>query len=275
MESELGVAKILSAGTYIGRTRSHLDIPGLTLAVMTATGAPGEVAEHGHEEAHLLLLMSPNYCSAADDAPEITCDAAAIFNPEGTFHSDRFRAPGTFLSLTMERQWITALRDELTLPTAPTLTDQAGLLQRARELVGLCMYNDIDDQCAVESLCLEFAAGFTRRRSESARPSWLRQARELLHDEADVSRWSIRRVAQELSVTPAHLARVFRVHVGCTPGDYVHAIRLQRAAQLLSSTNISIAEMASQLGYADQSHFTRRFQRALRTTPAAYRAAVS
>ena len=71
---------------------------------------------------------------------------------------------------------------------------------------------------------------------------------------------------------PAHLARVFRAHHGVSVGEYARRLRLAWAAGELARTDTPLAVIASQAGFADQSHFTRLFRQHLGITPARYRA---
>ncbi|HET6312368.1 MAG TPA: helix-turn-helix transcriptional regulator, partial [Chloroflexia bacterium] len=70
---------------------------------------------------------------------------------------------------------------------------------------------------------------------------------------------------------PVHLARAFRLHFGETPGQYVRRLRLDWSATQLATTDLSITELASMAGFADQSHFTRVFKSHTGFTPAQYR----
>ncbi len=65
--------------------------------------------------------------------------------------------------------------------------------------------------------------------------------------------------------------RRFRDAVGESPLEYLQALRLDAARQLLQSTNLSIAEIAQRCGYQDTAWFARLFRRLYDVTPRAYR----
>lgn len=74
----------------------------------------------------------------------------------------------------------------------------------------------------------------------------------------------------------AHLSRpqfhtVFKRATGMTLVDYLTQVRLTQAARLLQETDRSIAEIASAVGFADQSYFDRRFRRHYGRTPRLFR----
>jgi AraC family transcriptional regulator len=71
-----------------------------------------------------------------------------------------------------------------------------------------------------------------------------------------------------------HLARVFSLKYGTPVGTYVRGLRLNWAAARLADSEDTIAQIASEAGFFDQSHFTRTFRRHFGLTPQAYRRAV-
>jgi AraC family transcriptional regulator len=78
-------------------------------------------------------------------------------------------------------------------------------------------------------------------------------------------------LARQIGFSPYHFARLFRKTTGETPHQYVRRERLEYARRLLESNELSLAEVALESGFGDQSYFTRVFKRALRITPGAYR----
>ena len=65
--------------------------------------------------------------------------------------------------------------------------------------------------------------------------------------------------------------RRFVQATGLSPLDYVHALRLEEAKQLLETTTMSIEAVANETGYEDASFFSRLFRRKVGVTPAQYR----
>jgi transcriptional regulator GlxA family with amidase domain len=66
-------------------------------------------------------------------------------------------------------------------------------------------------------------------------------------------------------------ARRFRSATDYQPMDYVHAIRIEEAKQLLETSDISVEEIGQAVGYEDPTSFRRLFKRKGGLTPAAYR----
>ena len=68
-----------------------------------------------------------------------------------------------------------------------------------------------------------------------------------------------------------YLIHLFRQQMGVPPYRYLHQCRIQRAQELLRSTNDSVSEIAAQVGYMDSVSFIRHFQSIVGATPAQYR----
>jgi AraC family transcriptional regulator len=129
----------------------------------------------------------------------------------------------------------------------------------------------------IEGLTLELLGAVLRHDASSLRPaprSIADRARELIDAEAPHS-ISLAQVAATLGLHPVHMAHAFRRVHGCSVGQYVRRRRLERACRQIATTRAPLAEVAADAGFYDQSHMTREFRRALRTTPARYRAAVT
>ena len=80
-------------------------------------------------------------------------------------------------------------------------------------------------------------------------------------------------VADAVGRHPAHVARTFRRHFGCSLGEYLRRIRLEHAARRLRETDRSISEIALDAGFYDQAHFGRCFRAWASVSPRVYRAA--
>lgn len=82
---------------------------------------------------------------------------------------------------------------------------------------------------------------------------------------------SIRDLASEVSLSPAHLQRLFKQQTGIQLGSLVAEKRLLKAARLLMASNLSIKEIAHAVGYRHHSSFVRAFQRRFALAPKRYR----
>jgi AraC family transcriptional regulator len=98
----------------------------------------------------------------------------------------------------------------------------------------------------------------------------LEEARDRIHAELG-SRPSLSGLAQSVGVHPVTLARAFRRAFGCTVGEYVRNLRIERAALQLAETELPLAEIALAAGFSDQSHFSNLFRQHTGLSPSKFR----
>jgi AraC family transcriptional regulator len=82
---------------------------------------------------------------------------------------------------------------------------------------------------------------------------------------------SLEALAEQVSLSPYHFARSFRQTTGESPHQFVLSRRIEKAQYLLKETQASLAFVALESGFANQSHLTHIFKRHLGLTPKTYR----
>jgi AraC-like DNA-binding protein len=87
-------------------------------------------------------------------------------------------------------------------------------------------------------------------------------------------RWRLDRIGREAFVSPAHLARQFRLLTGESISRYLLRLRLALALNRLAAGEPDIAGLAGELGFTHHSHFTARFRATFGITPSAFRASL-
>ncbi|RED48610.1 helix-turn-helix domain-containing protein [Aestuariispira insulae] len=78
-------------------------------------------------------------------------------------------------------------------------------------------------------------------------------------------------LADQIGLSPYHLARMFKLSFGIPPHKFVMAQRLERAEDLLRHSGMGLAEIALECGFSSQSHFSNSFKAAKGLTPRAFR----
>ena len=82
---------------------------------------------------------------------------------------------------------------------------------------------------------------------------------------------SIDDLASEMGMSPRTLIRHFKAATGRLPGEYVQALRMSAAKELLESGNVPIQSVCEKIGYEDVAFFRNLFKRHTGMTPAEYR----
>jgi AraC-like DNA-binding protein len=93
---------------------------------------------------------------------------------------------------------------------------------------------------------------------------------ELLHDDPGAA-WTLERLAAAVHVSRATLARRFASAVGDPPMAYLARLRIDRAADLLTTTERTLASIARSVGYESDFALSKAFKRTRGTSPAEHR----
>lgn len=121
---------------------------------------------------------------------------------------------------------------------------------------------------AIATLVQRHARWCSPQRDPAAAPREVRFVRELI-DARFCEELSIGEVAHAAGLSPYHLMRQFRRFVGIP----IHAYQIQRRIEMskrLLASGEAVVDVALDVGFADQSHFSKRFRDLVGTSPAAY-----
>ncbi|MFW6084854.1 MAG: helix-turn-helix domain-containing protein [Gemmatimonadota bacterium] len=265
----------LGFGRFLGRVVLATDASGVAVRELAVRPTHREARRHTHHHAHFCLVVSGAYEATAGGSRHELRNGALLFHPAGTTHRDHFvSARGCCLTISIGPEFIEGSASSRLPERSYALEDdELGFPANRirRELRAPDSFSDV----ALQGLALELIGSALARgeRPDSRPPAWLDKAIAFLRESA-VEPVKVRDVAAEVGVHPVHLARVFRHHLGLSPGEYLRRSRVREAMELVERTSEPLATIAFRSGFSDQSHLTRAFRRELGTTPAEYRRAV-
>lgn len=78
-------------------------------------------------------------------------------------------------------------------------------------------------------------------------------------------------IARAVNLSTPRLRYLFKAETGMTPAQYLKALRMRKAKELLEETFFNVKQIMLRVGVKDQSHFVRDFRELYGQTPAAYR----
>jgi len=84
-------------------------------------------------------------------------------------------------------------------------------------------------------------------------------------------RVSVPVLAAQAKISTSRFSRGFRLSTGVSPHQWLIRARVERAKQLLRDTDLPLADIAVDVGFSDQAHFTRCFGSVAGVSPGAWR----
>ena len=228
------------------------------------------LGRHQHAYACFHYVLEGVYAEASRNGARLAPASCGLLKPPGLPHWNEFTDQASTLRIEyppeslrlVDRQ----LPDGINLVSCPSLSRACTAL--THELA------DMDDcsALAAEGLALEILATSVRqvgslRSSHEAAPPWLRRCEEMLRDGYRRTQ-RFTHIALELDVSRTHLATAFRAHHGCSMGEFVRKLRVDHVKREIANSNLALAQIAVEAGFADQSHCSRVFRRQTGVTPA-------
>lgn len=227
---------------------------------------------HAHEPICLTYVLEGAFGEAVGGT-EHWCTSGRVFLKRArAVHANRYGDSGArSLLVQIPGDWVDRLSTRSDVFDSGEFRDVPTAAWIAGRLYQEFLSPDAVTPLAVEGLVVELLVRAARAGAASGDgtggpAAWLRDVRERLREEYRDPP-SLSTLAGEAGVHPDHLGRAFRREYGLTPGQWVRAVRADRAAEAVLTGDRPLAAIAYETGYADQSHFTREIKRHLGTTP--------
>ena len=131
--------------------------------------------------------------------------------------------------------------------------------------------NDPEDLCAWISVALNEFIELVYSSQDAKKMTQIRPAINYIDANYDKP-LSLAEIAKTSFLSVSRLAHIFKEQMGITIIDYLTSVRIDRAKQLLLSTDQNCTEICFQVGYNNQSYFTRTFKELAGMTPKKFRA---
>lgn len=128
---------------------------------------------------------------------------------------------------------------------------------------------DMTKQYLVQTfrVCIDLRELATLNRYDSL----IENAKEFIKAHYNDEKISLNAAAASVNVSPNHFSRIFSQEAGMTFVEYLTDIRMEKAKELLSCTNMKTSEIGYEVGYKDSHYFCYLFKKMSGCTPKEYR----
>ncbi|MCJ8011574.1 helix-turn-helix domain-containing protein [Paenibacillus sp. KQZ6P-2] len=122
----------------------------------------------------------------------------------------------------------------------------------------------ITDVC--QTLC-KYIKDTREKHDDELLQQWVAYIETNYHD----TNFTVQNMADHFNMSLSNLSYYFKKCFGQSISDYINYLRIEKAKQLLSSTEKPLIEIISEIGYCDVSSFVRKFKKEVGTTPGGFR----
>ncbi|MFW7346240.1 MULTISPECIES: AraC family transcriptional regulator [unclassified Pigmentiphaga] len=203
--------------------------------------------------------------------------------PTGSDFSARWLVDKENLLVALEPRHLARLaglefgRTDFELHPPPLGTVDARMMPLAKMLKAELERGEASNPLCLDALSTLFATSLLRHHSSLAGRGRARPAGGMapaawrrVHDhiQAHVAEdMSVEVLARVAGLSPSHFLRAFRQMTGQPPHQYLLRLRLERAERLVTTTSLSLAEIARSAGFSSHSHMTAVMRRLRAVTP--------
>jgi AraC family transcriptional regulator len=230
-----------------------------------------ELQKHWHGNSFLTFTLRGGCRETFPRRQEDCLSQTVRFLPAGELHSNAYESETRCLHVEIPTSFLSDVYQYSNRTLGPGLIRRPAAAAIARRLYREFLDPDDLSTISIKSLTLELLVEAHRtNRPFADRPRWLCTVLEVVQDRFS-ERVTLANLAAAVGVHPVHLCRGFHRYQGCTLGEFVRNLRVQRACELLTRTNSPLSDIALAVGCSDQSHLSSLFKKHLGSTPGQYR----
>jgi AraC-like DNA-binding protein len=241
---------------------------------------------HAHREGHLTFLLSgpPAIVTISGVSHLVDQTAGVAINPwqPHSFQPCSVDEPGVFLVAYICDRWLdrdhegrgslrfgaNAIRVGTTIRSIAVSLAHTLVTNASYRIINRYL-NQLFDACFNESWA-RGARGSLHASQRTPIDFRVRKSLRLL-DDALGQGLALDNVARDAGLSRPHFYKLFRENTGVTPALYANTMRIERALDRLTSSQISVTDIGFELGFSSQSHFTHFFAANVGIAPTLYR----
>jgi AraC family transcriptional regulator len=237
------------------------------MARLTSLPPGARLGDHVHDNPYLSLHVLGGYGETGEDGKIWIDGPAAAFHPAGSAHADHIGDRGlTTVVVEFDGGWLAHALGGRPLPQRSVYWRGGRIGCGAARLARSCLEPAGGGRSV--SAALAFLGEALGEGGEGGTPPWLARLDALIEADPDTRPATLGR---RLGVSEAWLARAYRARRGEGLGERRRRRRVETAVSLLEAGARSLADVALEAGFCDQSHMNRAFVLLLASTPAEVR----
>jgi AraC family transcriptional regulator len=249
----------LEKETYLGNTKNIFNNTQGIAVVETEYQNKVYEGWHSHNNAHITLFLKGGTTEKRKSFSETVGPGSLLF-----YHSDELHLnqdtlfPSKNINIEIEENLIKELQlSEAIIKKSIENTTLTKFL-----ILKIFKESMVADTFSGDTITMLFAqlsnANNHLERFEKS-PFWVKSLKELLNDCWNENP-NLQDLSQVLNLNSITISKHFPKYFGCTLGEYMRRIKINRSLSLIQSNETNLTEIAFQCGFADQSHFIRTFK---------------
>lgn len=250
----------LQPGEYQGTVSDRISANGLLIGLTDYVRDQSVSFMHTHQNAHLSLGLVGQMVVRRKSHSGLNANIEQFsFVHAGEEHQTNLvSSVGKNINLELEQPFF--VRYALTEANFSELTQTPGATLLMLKLVKELHFSDRALTDNIHDLILSVLQPQLNAIRKSP-PKWVPLVKQLLSDNWD-KELSLDQIALAADIHPVTVSKYFMRYFGCNLGEYRRRLKVERALQLMNSSQKSLTEISYACAFFDQSHFIRAFREA-------------
>lgn len=244
---------------YLGNVVDTLKSDGVIAGAKTFQKESASATLHYHENSHLSFMLQGGVLDKRKTLENERLSGELMFFHAGEPHQTIIKTfPTKNINLAIDHKFLqNNLATETIVKSAVDNNPNAKfiMLKVYKELVS----EDVFTNCSIKMLLLNLIHTNPNTDFKNARPGWVRIVAELTRDKWNES-LTLKDLSEASGIHPISISKHFPKYFSCTFGEYMRRLKIERSLYFLKSSFFSLAEIAAECGFSDQSHFIRTFK---------------
>lgn len=255
---------LLYEGQYLGQTIKSYKTD--LISVKSTLHERSESKFHAHSNSYLSILLSGLYSEVTSDSQRIISPCKILYRPAHYKHKNQFIADQTkCFNIEFSPAWF-----EKHEVNEKKIKHQLKEIQNfpfiLHLLIDFLQHREME---FFEELLLQLISSEEKLASPLRMP-WLGKLVRILDNEIE-QHHSLPSLSERVCVHPNYMSRVFKEHFGLTIGQYQMDQKIKGATKKLFTERNSIAQIALNSGFFDESHFIKTFKAYHKISPHQFR----
>ncbi|GAA6766221.1 AraC family transcriptional regulator [Flavobacterium johnsoniae] len=244
---------------YLGNTKNSFDTAQGIAVVETEYQNKVYEGWHSHNNAHITLFLKGGTTEKRKNFSETVGAGSLLF-----YHSDELHLnqntlfPSRNINIEIEENLIKELQISEAV-IEKSIQNEAFTKFLILKIFKETLTADTFSADTIKMLFSQLSNANTHLERFEKSPFWVKSLNELLNDCWNENP-NLQDLALVLNLNPITISKHFPKYFGCTLGEYMRRIKINRSLSLIQSSENNLTEIALECGFADQSHFIRTFK---------------
>lgn len=249
----------LEKKTYFGNVVDVLKTEGVITRAQTFREENTAARIHYHENSHVSFMLQGGVLDKRKTWETERVPGEMMFFHAGEPHQTIIESfPTKNINLVIEDDFLQDnLATEAMIQSAVDRNPNAKfiMLKIYKELVS----EDVFSDSSIKMLLLNLIHANPKTESKNTRPRWVNVVAELTRDKWNES-LTLKDLSEAAEVHTITISKHFPKYFSCTFGEYMRRLKIEKSLYFLKTSSFSLAEIAVECGFSDQSHFIRTFK---------------